>query len=148
MIKLPEIVKPAKVNGSARIKAYRNSASGDYVPSSVSKRKKVNHQTVPAPEPSTRELRSRSKNNFDSSLTSISSRVSIVACQSDSFCYSSVKQADDSGRDSMTFDGPLFVAARPPAPAKSRHILQVKVSNSLLLVQPFSFFTAGWRDGP
>ncbi|KAG6889787.1 hypothetical protein C0992_004205 [Termitomyces sp. T32_za158] len=107
--KLSESLKPTKMNGSARIKAHRNSTSGDYVPSSVSKRKKVNHQAVPAPEPSTRELRSRSKNNFDSSLTSISSR------------------ADDSGRDSMTFDGPLSVAPRAPASTKSRQILQVKI---------------------
>ncbi|KAG5341998.1 hypothetical protein C0989_006147 [Termitomyces sp. Mn162] len=109
--KLSEVAKPAKTNGSARTKAHRNSASGDYVPLSTSKRKKLNHQIVPAPEPSTRELRSRSKNNFDSSLTSISSR------------------ADDSGRDSMTFDGPVSTALRTLPPAKSRQ-LQVKVEET------------------
>ncbi|KAG6841200.1 hypothetical protein C0991_000862 [Blastosporella zonata] len=112
--KLPDASpKVLKTNGSSRAlpKAQRNSsAAGDYQPSSTAKRKKLNQPVVPAPELSTRELRSRSKNNFDSSLTSISSR------------------GDDSGRDSMTLDGPLSAAPRPPATAPGRpRQLQVKL---------------------
>ncbi|KAG6816942.1 hypothetical protein H0H87_001457 [Tephrocybe sp. NHM501043] len=124
VIRLPKVAaskstdtppKPAKTNGSFRVaaKAQRNSsASGDYQPASTAKRKRLNQAPPPSQEPSTRELRSRSKNNFDSSLTSISSR------------------ADDSGRDSITFDGPLLPASRPAtAPGKSRQ-LQVKLEEA------------------
>ncbi|KAG6910907.1 hypothetical protein DXG01_006590 [Tephrocybe rancida] len=126
--------KPVKSNGSARAptKVHRSSAaSGDYQPSSTAKRKKLNQPSAPVPEPSTRELRSRSKNNFDSSLTSISSR------------------ADDSGRDSMTFDGPLSTVSRvlvpATAPGRSRQ-LQVKleeVDHSLI----FGSISAGPSTG-
>ncbi|KAG5645034.1 hypothetical protein DXG03_007213 [Asterophora parasitica] len=79
-LRAPEVptkapVKASAPNGTARIsKAQRNVAASEYQPASTTKRKKPT-QPQP-PEPSTRELRSRSKNNnFDSSLTSISSRL-------------------------------------------------------------------------
>ncbi|KAG6811866.1 hypothetical protein H0H92_005442 [Tricholoma furcatifolium] len=103
--------KLTKTNGSARssAKTQRNSSvSGDYLPSSA-KRKKLTQPLVPTTDPNTRELRSRSKNNIDiSSLTSISSR------------------ADDSGRDSMTLDGPVSIAPPAAAAIKSRP-LQIKL---------------------
>ncbi|KAF5386595.1 hypothetical protein D9615_001726 [Tricholomella constricta] len=110
-VSLKATAKASGANGAARaLKAQRNTAANEYLPASTAKRKKPIQP--PPPEPSTRELRSRSKNNFDSSLTSISSR-------------SSMKRADDSGRDSMVLDGPIS-APLPPAPGKSRSF-QVKL---------------------
>ncbi|KAG5637860.1 hypothetical protein H0H81_002899 [Sphagnurus paluster] len=98
-------VKTSNGNGTARAsKTQRNTATNEYQPASTARRKKP---TQPAPlEPSTRELRSRSKNHFDSSLTSISSR-------------SSMKRADDSERESIALDGPMS-APLPPASGRPR----------------------------
>ncbi|KAG6820780.1 hypothetical protein H0H93_011545 [Arthromyces matolae] len=115
--KAPEVAKHLKPSEPAHTRPQRSSTSADYQPSSASKRKKLNHPSTPAAEPITRELRSRSRNNFDSSLTSISSR------------------ADDSGRDSIAMDVPASFpsSSRLPAPvttsSKGRP-LQVKLEET------------------
>ncbi|KAF8078188.1 hypothetical protein FPV67DRAFT_1686608 [Lyophyllum atratum] len=117
-------LKTSGTNGSVRVppKAQRNVAANEYQPVSTARRKKPT-QPLP-PETSTRELRSRSKNHFDSSLTSISSR-------------SSMKRADDSSRDSVVHDGPMSAPPLPPtvASGKSRsfHVKLEEIDTSFVL---------------
>ncbi|KAF8226228.1 hypothetical protein L208DRAFT_1407346 [Tricholoma matsutake] len=112
------------INGSTGPSAYFPSdpvATPTEPTPSTAKRKKIARSVQP--EPHTRELRSRSKNNVDSSLTSISSR-------------SSLRRVDDTGRESLPLDG--ILSAPPPHSTllgKSR-TFQIKVEemeSSLIL---------------
>ncbi|GLB35183.1 putative PHD-finger [Lyophyllum shimeji] len=108
--------KASGTNGTARAppKAQRNVGANEYQPASGKRKKQTQ---PPQPEPSTRELRSRSKNYFDSSLTSISSR-------------SSMKRADDSSRDSMVQEGPMSAPLPPPTAAGKSRSFHVKLEET------------------
>lgn len=97
---------------------------------STVRRRRASQQN--APEASTRELRSRSKNtNFDTSLTSISSRVRSSSFFTKCEFYfgadqSSLKQGGDFGKESGTIlDG--IVSNLPTSQSKARFI-NIKVS--------------------
>ncbi|RDB21491.1 Uncharacterized protein C2F7.07c [Hypsizygus marmoreus] len=136
VVKLPRVAsapKASAVNGSARThtKLQSNAIATHSEFSSTAKRKKTT-QPVPPPEPSTRELRSRSKNHIESSLTSISSR-------------SSMKRADDSGRESIPFDGPMSAPLFPVSTGKSRsfHVKVEETDNGHVLGN-----SSTWEAGP
>lgn len=102
---------------------------------STVRRRRASQQN--APEASTRELRSRSKNtNFDTSLTSISSRVRSSSLITKCEVYlgadqSSLKQGGDFGKDS----GPMLdgsVSNLPSSQSKAR-LINIKVSQLFFL---------------
>ena len=120
-------------NGTPRQVGSRSSESLNTATSltiSTLRRRRASQQN--APEASTRELRSRSKNtNFDTSFTSISSRVRSSSLSSKCEFYlgvdqSSLKQGGDFGKDI----GPMLdgsVSNMPTSQSKAR-ILNIKVS--------------------
>jgi hypothetical protein len=120
------------LNGTPQQVGYRSSESLNTATSltiSTVRRRRASQQI--APEASTRELRSRSKNtNFDTPLTSISSRVRSSSLSIKIEFYvgadqSSLKQGDDFGKDS----GPMLdgsVSNLPTSQSKAR-LVNIKV---------------------
>ena len=126
-------------NGTPQQVGYRSSESLNTATSltiSTIRRRRASQQI--APEASTRELRSRSKNtNFDTPLTSISSQV-----RSSSLCttieshlgvdQSSLRQGDDFGKDS----GPMLdsSASTLSTNQSKARLINIKVKFNFLLL--------------
>jgi len=112
-------------NGTSQQVGYRSSESLNTTTSltiSTVRRRRASQQI--APEASTRELRSRSKNtNIDTPLTSISSR-------------SSLRQGDDASKDSgpPTLDGSISTFSTSQSKAKLLNIKLEEVDHSPLLM--------------
>lgn len=120
-------------NGTSQQVGYRSSESLNTATSltiSTVRRRRASQQI--APEASTRELRSRSKNtNIDTPLTSISSRVrfSSLSINIESHLgvdQSSLRQGDDASKDSgpPTLDGSISTFSTSQSKAR---LLNIKV---------------------
>ena len=140
------------LNGTPQQVGYRSSESLNTATSltiSTVRRRRASQQI--APEASTRELRSRSKNtNFDTPLTSISSRVrsSFLSIKIEFYVeadQSSLKQGDDFGKDS----GPMLdgsVSNLPTSQSKARLVnIKVKKNNFLPLPTTKSYLGSSRR---
>ena len=126
------------VNGSTGASTYFPS-DPVYLPNdptpSTAKRKKITRSVQP--EPNTRELRSRSKNNVDSSLTSISSRVCLILYlvgmpqANRHHVKSSLRRVDEAGRESLPLDGALTAPQPPSTSFGKSQSFQIKVFRML-----------------
>lgn len=125
-------------NGAPQRIGHRSSESLNVAPSltiSTVRRRRASQQI--APEASTRELRSRSKNtNFDTPLTSISSGVSSSSLLTKTEIHfgagqSSLRQGDDLGKDSgPALDG--SISTLPTSQSKGR-LVNIKVKRLISL---------------
>ena len=123
------------LNGTPQQVGYRSSEflnTPTNLTISTVRRRRASQQI--APEASTRELRSRSKNtNFDTPLTSISSRVRSSSLSPEIAVHlcadqSSLKQGDDFGKDSgLMLEG--SVSNLPTSQSKAR-LINIKVKQS------------------